>query len=730
MVSRIIKQDIRTKIAKQLVSVALIPLVAIGVTNAAAQESASDGLRALEEVVVTGVRARLEQAGALKDIIEQTEFIGNKALESTQSLSLADALGEAPGADVAIDCSMCGFKRLRLNGLRAEHTNLLIDGLPVHTVVSGFYGLDSVSMTGVERVEIARGAGSSLTAPEAIGGVVNVITQDAYEDGGYLEIAGGETGYAQINALGTLISDDARTRATFYGQIDQRDQTDQDNNGVSENPGLDNSTISAKISHDFSDRDNIVVRLTAAEQESFGGPVLGNTTSSIGAALNSAALGEADQLFQNNNVNDRWVGNAWETTEWVDTSRREAAVSWLHEASAKVNWQLALSYADNSQDSFYEGYSYLADNDMYYVDGHINYLVNDQHRLTFGVDYRDEVLDSALVDVTSPSRVFSDDSFTHDIEGLYIQDVWTPNEHFDLKAAIRFDSVSADLAGGDGVEIDETILSPRVDMRYLHNDAFTSRLSFGTGYRAPLSFFESDHGLLDDPIQMDIDDLEKSVSIGYALSYGDSRTSATLSLARTEVDNLATIGDNNTLTQVDEKGVVFAVDLALGYRISDALLLNLVIESYDYDDVFQDVYGIVPLEEGASITLDYDLEGWDIYGTLNWVGSRDLTAYGYEGYDQIDAAGYIIEDSVKISKSPSYITLDFRAAKEINDNFSAYIGVNNLLNYTQAGEGESPLFWVAGDRDEIGLQSDGFDVTYIHGPLRGREFYAGFTYNF
>lgn len=721
------KMDI-TLMFKRLACLALIPISALAFTNAVAQQEAETA--DIEEVVVSGVRARLEQSGALKDVIEQTELIGNATLESTQSLSLADALGEAPGADVAIDCSMCGFKRLRLNGLRAEHTNLLIDGLPAHTVVSGFYGLDSVSMTGVERIEIARGAGSSLTAPEAIGGVVNVVTQDAYENGGYFELAGGETGYLQLNALGTLISEDSRTRATFYGQIDTRDQVDSDNNGVSENPYLDNTTISAKISHDFSDRDNVVVRLTAAEQESFGGPVLGDTTTSIGAALDSARLGEADQLFANNDVTDRWIGNPWETLEWVDTSRREAAVSWLHEASDKVNWQLAVSYADNNQDSFYEGYSYVADNEMIFVDGHLNYLVNDQHRLTVGVDYRDEVLDSGLVDVNDLERVFSDDSFTHDIQGIYLQDVWTPNERFDLKAAIRFDSVTADLAGGEGVEIDETILSPRVDMRYLHNDAITSRISFGTGYRAPLSFFESDHGLLDDPIQMDIDDLEKSVSLGYALSYGDSRTSVTLSFARTEVDNLATLGDRNTLTQVDETGVVYATDLALGYRINDSLLLNLVIENYNYDEVFKDVYGIVPIEQGASITLDYDYNGWDIYGTLNWVGSRDLASFGYEGYDRIDTNGYIIEDSAKLTNSPSYITMDLRVAREFSDNLSAYLGVNNMFDYTQAGEGQSPLLWVAGERDDIGLQSDGFDVTYIHGPLRGREFYAGITYHF
>lgn len=137
-----------------------------------------------------------------------------------------------------------------------------------------------------------------------------------------------------------------------------------------------------------------------------------------------------------------------------------------------------------------------------------------------------------------------------------------------------------------------------------------------------------------------------------------------------------------------------------------------------------------PVEEAASITLDYDYNGWDIYGTLSWVGSRNLAAYGYEGYNQIDDAGYIIEDSAKASSSPSYFTLDFRVAREFSEQWSAYVGVNNALDYSQAGDEDSPLFWVAGDSDDTGVQNDGFDVTYIYGPLRGREIYAGVSYRF
>ncbi|WP_249321487.1 TonB-dependent receptor plug domain-containing protein, partial [Pseudoalteromonas ruthenica] len=82
-----------------------------------------------------------------------------------------------------------------INGLKGEHTNVLVDGIPMHTMISGFYGMDSVAASGIGRIEIARGAGASLTAPEAIGGTVNLVTAEPSEDKIELDMATGSDGY-------------------------------------------------------------------------------------------------------------------------------------------------------------------------------------------------------------------------------------------------------------------------------------------------------------------------------------------------------------------------------------------------------------------------------------------------------------------------------------------------------------------------------------------------------
>ena len=149
----------------------------------------------IESITVFGVRDRLYKKGELKDTIAKTELLNSQNFKDNQASSLTDALKAAIGIRVSNECSLCGAKRVMINGLKGEHTNVLIDGIPLHTMISGFYGLDAVAMAGVGTIEIARGAGASLTAPEAIGGVVNLVSQVPTKNQLELDIGLGEYGY-------------------------------------------------------------------------------------------------------------------------------------------------------------------------------------------------------------------------------------------------------------------------------------------------------------------------------------------------------------------------------------------------------------------------------------------------------------------------------------------------------------------------------------------------------
>ncbi len=673
----------------------------------------------IEEVVVFGVRERLYQSGMLKDAIQKTEVVDQELIRLRQAVNLSQAIAASPGVRVSNECSMCGVKRIMLNGMRGEHTTILTDGLPLHTMLAGYYAVDAIATTGLERIEVARGAGASLTAPEAIGGTINVISETPTETAIEIDAAIEEDDGYLFSGYGTWVSNDGRHRASLVTQLDSHDKFDGDDNGVGEAPLQDNRNIIARLVTDLSERDSLTVRAAFIDSEIFGGPTAFDDIDDVLETFDGI---ESAQLFVNDDVRLQYIGKPWETTEWIDTERTELSFSWLHEFSADFNTTLGVAYSKHDQDSFYEGFDYAAEDKLTYVDLRSNYAINDQHLLTFGIDQRDEEMRSdSVAGELSPDYI--EDSFDYKVQGLYVQDTWSASENLELSLALRIDNVEADFVAPEkpGTEIDETIVAPRIDARYEHNDTWSSRFSAGLGYRSPLSFFETDHGILDagDGFAIDVDDLETSKAVTYALSYEGEQLTLTFSVAHTEVDDLAAMDETPTgvplLTQLDESASVTTTDVAWGYKFDNGLTLGGTLEKFNYDDAFEGSYAIAPVEERITLSADYSQGPWSAYMNVIWIGSRDLGTYGYEGYNVLGS------DQMKSLNAESYLTVDMRVSREFSENVSAYIGAYNLFDENQGGNMESPLFW---DPD------GGYDVAYIYGPLRGREIYAGIELRF
>ncbi|GAA4893778.1 TonB-dependent receptor plug domain-containing protein [Ferrimonas pelagia] len=717
---------------RTFVALAVLQGLALPAAAATQQQPQADEV---ERIVVTGVRQRLEQNGTLADAIMKTEVIGMMQIENHNAVNLTEAIDTSPGVRVSNECSMCGVKRIMLNGMKGEQTTILVDGLPVHTMISGFYAVDAIPTTGIESIEVARGAGASLIAPEAIGGTVNVISLEPYENTLELDLAIDGEGCQKMGLMGGAISDDGMTRATVVAQYDDRDQVDNSGNGVNESPHQSNRSFIGRVSHDIGNSDNLVLRVANLHSEVFGGPMLGEVFAdgkahSVGSVLSSFDGIDTDpqDLFVDGDVRNQYIGKAWEMTEWIETERNEVSLSWLHEFSADLNTTTSAVYADHTQDSFYEGFDYTAKDTMWYAESKTNYRFHPDHLLTFGADYRNEEMRSSS-HAGAENPAYISDSFDYEVIGLFIQDNWQPTDDLEIALALRYDTLTVDFTDPmkPGVELEESILSPRADIRYHHSSRVTSRLSAGRGYRAPLSFFETDHGILDGSLgfEIDINDLERSNSVSYSLNYTGDRFTATASAAWTEVENLAVLDETDEgvplLTQLDEKARVITTDIALGYSVSEDLQLNLTAEYYDYDDNFASSYAIAPIEERVMMSADWRIQQWELFAAASWIGSRDLTRYGYEGYNRVLADGSVDLSSEKTTQAPSYVSIDLRAAYALNDVFSVYAGVSNLLDYTQAGDEDTPLFF-----DDEGA----LDVGYIYGPLVGREIYAGIKLKF
>jgi len=590
----------------------------------------------LESIEVENARERMERAGQLKDVVQQTEVVTQQRIRDKNASDLIDVVDEEAGVNVNNSCSMCAIKRVMINGMKGEHTTVLVDGVPMHSNVSSFYGMDAITASGIERVEIARGAGASLIAPEAIGGTINIITKEADRDSLAADVAGGEHGYKKVAVEGTAVSADGRGRASVAAQYDRRDQYDGDDNGVSENPSRDNRSVVAKFSRDLGAQDTIDLRLAAFRSSMLGGPTGIDRVRAVRSESYAGASNSASEFFEDGDVRKDWTGAPWETLEIIDTEREEGTLRWTHQTGGAGNLQLTGSWVRHTQDSFYEGFDYANEDNTGFVDARYSQALGMAHFVTVGVDYKNERMTSESQEVASNPNIQGDD-FQHSDLGLYLQEIWTPNRNLEVKLAARVDKINTDWTQqtAEGDEIDTTVISPRAHVRWIHSDHWSSRFAAGRGYRTPLTFFESEHGLLESGFDTDIDEVESSRSASYALSYESEAASATASVAHTQVENLAYVEDQGvprpTLRNADDTARVTTADLSAGAELGAGFRVDANAVHFAYSDDYQQTFMVAPVEDRIRLMGSYEGGPWRVNGTVTWVGPRDLAYYGYGG---------------------------------------------------------------------------------------------------
>lgn len=129
----------------------------------------------LEEVVITGTGTE----HYLKDAPVQTEIITRKALEQFQARSMEELLSGLLPSLTFHDGDM--GSHIQLNGLNNDYILIMIDGKRMNGDVGGQNDLNLLNPANIERIEIVKGAASSLYGSDAIAGVIHIITKKNHE---------------------------------------------------------------------------------------------------------------------------------------------------------------------------------------------------------------------------------------------------------------------------------------------------------------------------------------------------------------------------------------------------------------------------------------------------------------------------------------------------------------------------------------------------------------------
>ncbi|RTZ39755.1 TonB-dependent receptor [Candidimonas sp. SYP-B2681] len=146
--------------------------------SAAASAQAPSAVPELDQIVVTASR----MAQLQKDVIGDVTVIDKKELQKAGQDSIAETLARQPGVQFYNNGGPQTTTGVFLRGTSPAQTLVLVDGIRINSITSGATSWGAIDPAVIERIEIVRGAASSLYGSDAIGGVINIITKKSGED--------------------------------------------------------------------------------------------------------------------------------------------------------------------------------------------------------------------------------------------------------------------------------------------------------------------------------------------------------------------------------------------------------------------------------------------------------------------------------------------------------------------------------------------------------------------
>lgn len=168
-----------------------------------AQDAISVGIQTLEaeseEIVISATRIETleEDSPATVDVVRSDDF------EIKQTRRVADALRQVPGVSVVQSGPPGSLTSVFTRGLRSQHTQVLLDGIPINQGLQGAFNFGDLTTENIDRVEIVRGPQSTLYGPRALAGVIQLFTKRGSGDpSGEFSLEGG----SNTTIRGTLTS--------------------------------------------------------------------------------------------------------------------------------------------------------------------------------------------------------------------------------------------------------------------------------------------------------------------------------------------------------------------------------------------------------------------------------------------------------------------------------------------------------------------------------------------
>lgn len=154
---------------------------AIGYKTVEKQVKLIDGQRVKQNITITPQAEELDEVVVVSNGVSRLKrsafnaiAVDTKELQNSTK-NLSDALGKAPGMKLREAGGVGSDIQLMLDGFSGKHVKVFIDGVPQEGVGSSF-ALNNIPVNFADRIEVYKGVVPVGFGTDAIGGVVNIVT--------------------------------------------------------------------------------------------------------------------------------------------------------------------------------------------------------------------------------------------------------------------------------------------------------------------------------------------------------------------------------------------------------------------------------------------------------------------------------------------------------------------------------------------------------------------------
>ena len=589
----------------------------------------------LDDIVITSTR----NGYLLRDVPIATEVIGKKEIIESGATTVNDLMQQRAG--VSMSTNVDGGAIFNMLGLDSRYILILKNGQPITGQFNNRVDLSHISTNRLKKIEITKGPGSAIYGSDAMGGVINIITEE-------------------FNSASNF---NMSYRASSFGGTPNQISNEPINSIIKSSASipLNNFNFSTDITYQHF--------LKGQEFEYIS----------------------ADQIYKTNfnnklkwNLKPHTIKIFHQKYSQIDegaTRLSNGTIIYKNETNINRN-QITFNHKWNLKDnSFLEQtirnakykreYKVTNDDGSASTDD-ITEEKNVEYELLFNHSFSHYIYNGGI-EFSRPE--YRSDRITggaqqKDIFGFFNQVAWNISKKINLVSGLRFDTYG-----------DTTVVSPRLALSFKDNKRWTYRLSYGHGFRAP-SFMESlidwQHLQFGYTVKGNPDlkpEVSRGLTIGAEYSNQNNFQLSTLLYHNTFSNLIKDYAIQPGLLSYEniEKAYFTGIDILAKWVVSNQLSSSFTfnyVKNEDDDD--NQIPNTIPLSLGGKLSYAPGIQKLLFVLNIKGIGEYNPQEFnpstgGYQSSDQV---------------VDSYLTFNAQFIYKIKPGYKIIFGSKNIGNHT------------------------------------------------